>query len=236
MLVVSVEEDFIFGSKKGIPRGGGWVHLGGSCLTHLGHHQGLVCIREDPHWRKSGKWSCKDAANAVAILHVELQLNHRHREDGWHHPRCAHNFDVGECGPGPCKSKPVYAERTKMDASKYSHVMGGRNYGKFLFPVEPGDQVRIKDRWGPAYGPRLLPDQHSNYFQHVSNETNWNGLEKLFQPQLSVYFQGDTANGYWTVPLTPEHAYKTAFNTHMGQYQCLRIGQGLQGAPQMYSW
>lgn len=60
-------------------------------------------------------------------------------------------------------------------------------------------------------------------------------LNNLLQPGLSVYFQADAANGYWAVPLTPEHAYKTAFDTHMGQYHYLRMGQGLAGAPQTYS-
>ena len=60
-------------------------------------------------------------------------------------------------------------------------------------------------------------------------------LNNLLQPGLSVYFQADAANGYWAVPLTPEHAYKTAFDTHMGQYHYLRMGQGLAGAPQTYT-
>ena len=60
-------------------------------------------------------------------------------------------------------------------------------------------------------------------------------LNNLLQSGLSVYFQADAANGYWAVPLVPEHAYKTAFDTHMGQYHYLRMGQGLAGAPQTYT-
>ena len=60
-------------------------------------------------------------------------------------------------------------------------------------------------------------------------------LNYLLQSGLSVYFQADAANGYWAVPLVPEHAYKTAFDTHMGQFHYLRMGQGLAGAPQTYT-
>jgi len=60
-------------------------------------------------------------------------------------------------------------------------------------------------------------------------------LNSLMQPGLTVYFQADAANGYWAVPLAQEHAYKTAFGTHRGQYHYLRMGQGLSGAPQTYT-
>ena len=60
-------------------------------------------------------------------------------------------------------------------------------------------------------------------------------MNNLLQSGLSMYFQADAANGYWAVPLVPEHAYKTAFDTPMGQYNYLRMGQGLAGAPQMYT-
>jgi hypothetical protein len=60
-------------------------------------------------------------------------------------------------------------------------------------------------------------------------------INNLLQPGFSLFFQVDAANGYWAVPLAPQHAYKTAFDTHMGQYHYLRKGQGLAGAPQTYS-
>ena len=60
-------------------------------------------------------------------------------------------------------------------------------------------------------------------------------LNGLMKPALTVYFQGDTCNGYCAVPLAQEHAYKTAFGTHRGQYHDLRMGQGLSGAPQTYT-
>jgi hypothetical protein len=60
-------------------------------------------------------------------------------------------------------------------------------------------------------------------------------LNNFLKPGLSVYFQADAANGYWDIPLVPEHAYKTAFDMHMGQFHYLRMGQGLAGAPQIYT-
>ena len=60
-------------------------------------------------------------------------------------------------------------------------------------------------------------------------------LNNLMQPGHRFFFQADAANGYWAVPLVENHAYKTAFDTHMGQFHYLRMGQGLAGAPQTYS-
>ena len=60
-------------------------------------------------------------------------------------------------------------------------------------------------------------------------------LNNLMQPGHRYFFQADAANGYWAVPLVANHAYKTAFDTHMGQFHYLRMGQGLAGAPQTYS-
>src|SRR5205807_1385332 len=60
-------------------------------------------------------------------------------------------------------------------------------------------------------------------------------LNSLMRSDMKIYFQADAANGYWAVPLIPEHAYKTAFGTYLGQFQYLRMGQGLSGAPQTYT-
>ena len=57
-------------------------------------------------------------------------------------------------------------------------------------------------------------------------------LNSLMKPGYKVYFKADAANGYWAVPLAPEHTYKTAFGTHMGQFHYLFLGQGVSGAPQ----
>jgi len=58
-------------------------------------------------------------------------------------------------------------------------------------------------------------------------------LNNLMQAKFSSYFQADAANGFWAVRMHPSHAYRTAFSTHKGQWQYLRMGQGLAGAPQM---
>ena len=60
-------------------------------------------------------------------------------------------------------------------------------------------------------------------------------LNNLAKLDRWFFFLADTANEYWAVPLEETHAYKTVFDTHMGQYHYLRMGQGLAGAPQTYS-
>lgn len=59
-----------------------------------------------------------------------------------------------------------------------------------------------------------------------------NGLSKNTR---RYFFSGDAANGYYAVPLLAEHAYKTAFNTVMGQCCYLRMGMGLSGSPHTYA-
>jgi len=60
-------------------------------------------------------------------------------------------------------------------------------------------------------------------------------VNNLMQSRFNCYFQADAANGYWAVAMYPPHAYRTAFSTHNGQWQYLRMGQGLAGAPQTYA-
>ena len=48
-------------------------------------------------------------------------------------------------------------------------------------------------------------------------------------------FQADATNGYYTIPLWPGHAYKTAFSCSLSQYCYNVMGQGLSGAPHTYS-
>ena len=60
-------------------------------------------------------------------------------------------------------------------------------------------------------------------------------LNSLMRLGLTVYFQADACNGYLAVPLAQEHAYKTGFGTHRGQYYYLRMGQGHSGTPQTYT-
>jgi len=60
-------------------------------------------------------------------------------------------------------------------------------------------------------------------------------VNKLRQCRFSGYFQADAVNGYWAVAMHPPRAYRTAFSTHNGRWQYLRMGQGLAGAPQTYA-
>jgi len=60
-------------------------------------------------------------------------------------------------------------------------------------------------------------------------------VNNLMQSRFNCYFQGDAANRYWAVAMYPPHAYRTAFSTHNGQWQYLRMGQGLAGRPQTYA-
>ena len=60
-------------------------------------------------------------------------------------------------------------------------------------------------------------------------------LHNLMQARFSSNFQADTVNGFWAVLLHPSHAYRTAFSTHEGQWQYLRMGQELARARQTYA-
>ena len=44
----------------------------------------------------------------------------------------------------------------------------------------------------------------------------------------------DLASGYWQVLVNPEHVHKTAFATHLGLYEFLRMPYGLRTAPQTF--
>lgn len=53
--------------------------------------------------------------------------------------------------------------------------------------------------------------------------------------QKGPKFQADAANRYYAVPLWGPHRYKTAFSCSMGQFCYNVMGQGLSGAPHIYS-
>ena len=44
----------------------------------------------------------------------------------------------------------------------------------------------------------------------------------------------DLASGYWQVPVNPAHVHKTAFATHLGLYEFLRMPFGLKTAPHTF--
>ncbi|KAJ8175493.1 hypothetical protein LV161_008779 [Aspergillus fumigatus] len=60
-------------------------------------------------------------------------------------------------------------------------------------------------------------------------------IANLSKKRWKVFFKVDAANGYWAVPLAIEHSFKTGFNSILGQFCYLRMGQGLTGAPGTYS-
>ena len=60
-------------------------------------------------------------------------------------------------------------------------------------------------------------------------------LHDISQSHIKCLFQADASNGYWAVPLHPEHAYKSAFSSAFGQMCYLRMGQGLTGSPGTYA-
>ena len=60
-------------------------------------------------------------------------------------------------------------------------------------------------------------------------------LDRLADPNHRFFFSTDAAYGFYAVPIYPPHAYKTAFNTLLGQYYYLRMPMGLTGAPATYA-
>ena len=60
-------------------------------------------------------------------------------------------------------------------------------------------------------------------------------LDELSNPNHRYFFSVDTAYGFYAVPIYPPHAYKTAFNTLLGQFYYLRMPMGLIGAPATYA-
>ena len=60
-------------------------------------------------------------------------------------------------------------------------------------------------------------------------------LDELADPRHRYYFSADAAFGFYAVPIYPPHAYKTAFNTILGQFYYLRMPMGLTGAPATYA-
>lgn len=60
-------------------------------------------------------------------------------------------------------------------------------------------------------------------------------LEELSRSSRRYFFSNDAAYGFYAVPLYPAHAYKTAFNTALGQYCYNRMPMGLTGAPATYA-
>lgn len=60
-------------------------------------------------------------------------------------------------------------------------------------------------------------------------------VNDICRPDHQIYCSLDGSNGYWGIPMKPTDATKTAFNTPLGQFCWLRMGQGLMGAVFTYS-
>ena len=60
-------------------------------------------------------------------------------------------------------------------------------------------------------------------------------LDELANPCHRYIFSADAVYGFYAVPIYPPHAYKTAFNTQLGQFYYLRMPMGLTGAPVTYA-
>ena len=60
-------------------------------------------------------------------------------------------------------------------------------------------------------------------------------LDELANPCYRYFFSADAAYQFYAVPIYPPHAYKTAFNTILGQFYYLRMPMGLTGAPATYA-
>lgn len=60
-------------------------------------------------------------------------------------------------------------------------------------------------------------------------------LEDLAKPERRCFFSADAAYGFYAVPMHPLHAYKSAFNSILGQFYYMRMPMGLTGAPATYA-
>ena len=88
---------------------------------------------------------------------------------------------------------------------------------------------------------KLQPPQFVVDYRHLNAVTLGDGypipsvsniLDALSERKLSPKL--DLASSYWQVRVKPRVAHKTAFATHLGQYEFFRMPYGLKTAPQMF--
>ena len=60
-------------------------------------------------------------------------------------------------------------------------------------------------------------------------------LEDLYKAGRRCFFLADAAYGFYAIPIYPPHAYKTVFNSILGQFYYTRMPMGLTGAPATYA-
>lgn len=105
-----------------------------------------------------------------------------------------------------------------------------RTYHGVQLAMGSTNKVLSKIIWQPAYSTQLAVTVKMNYLLRRIEPI----LNSLTRSEWKVFLKTDAANGDWAVPLAPGHAYKTGFQTVLGQDCYLRMGQGLTVAPGTY--
>ena len=218
LLVVSVEEDFIFGSKKGYPT----ERRPSAIRRELSDAPADVIeawfaaekipigekVKSDPAkmervWRLFYTWKDAFITDTAKMVGTDLVV---------------HTIPTWEIAvPVHAKAKQYTPKERKwmeanipklLEAGIIEHSFSPCSHRTKFVPKKDGDlrTVHVYCPINTATIPNAYPMKR---IEPV--------LNNLLPPGLSVYFQADAASGYWAVPLTPEHAYKTVFDTHMGQ-------------------
>lgn len=96
-------------------------------------------------------------------------------------------------------------------------------------PVKKDGTLRMVNIFCPVNAATIKSNYPMRRIEPILNSLS------QYRYQAGPKFQADAVNGYYAVPLWPEHAYKTAFSCTMGQFCYNVMGQGLTGAPHTYS-
>ena len=233
--VASVEEDEIFGKRKGYPNDRRPCDY--RCELSDTPADVIDCwfaeanipigesVKKDPEKMKCVKelmYTCKDAILTETTKMVRTDM-------------VVHSFPTWE-NAIPVRAKAtLYTPQERkwmemnipqlLEAKIIEHLLSPGSHRTKFVSKKDGD-LRMVHVYCPINAATIPNAYPMKRIQPV--------LNNLLQSGLSVYFQADAANGYWAVPLVPQHANKTAFDTRMGQFHYLRMGQGLAGARQTY--
>ena len=149
----------------------------------------------------------------------------------------SHNIDTGDSPPVyqlPYKKSPVELFAIKNELQRMLSM-------KIIQPSHspygsPCILVRKPLDKGKPQPPRFVVD-----YRRLNSITQGDGypipsvsniLDALSGGKL--FAKRDLASGYWQVPVNPKHVHKTAFATHLGLYEFLRMPYGLKTAPQTF--
>ena len=148
-----------------------------------------------------------------------------------------HNIDTGQSPPvyrlpyhkSPAELCAIKNELQKMlsqEIIKPSHSLWGA----------PCILVRKPPEKGIPQPPRLVVD-----YRGLNAVTSGDGYPIPSVSNILDALSGgnlfgklDLASGYWQVLVNPEHKHKTAFSTHLGLYEFLRMPYGLKTAPHTF--